>query len=100
MQKSDAADDVIVEYMDRTSWKQAEVRCTIAESASEAPARVRLIEMGPGRGTLMADMLRSTAIFPPFHAALQVDLVEVSLVAEPMQPRARFSIIAAAARAA
>jgi hypothetical protein len=43
LQKSDAADDVIVEYMDRTSWKQAEVRCTIAESASEAPARVRLI---------------------------------------------------------
>ena len=30
----------------------------------------------------------------------EVDLVEVSLVAEPMQPRARFSIIAAAARAA
>ena len=34
--------------------------------------------MGPGRGTLMADMLRSTAIFRPFQAALEVDLVEVS----------------------
>lgn len=45
LQRSDAADDVIVEYMDRTTWKQAEVRCTIAQSLSEAPARVRI--MGP-----------------------------------------------------
>lgn len=31
---------------------------------------------------------------------IDLDLVEISLVAEPMQPRARFSIMAAAARAA
>lgn len=43
LQRSDAADDVIVEYMDRTTWKPAEVRCTIAQSLSEAPARVRMI---------------------------------------------------------
>ena len=43
LQRSDAADDVIVEYMDRTTWKTAEVRCTIAQSTSQAPARVRLI---------------------------------------------------------
>jgi NADH dehydrogenase [ubiquinone] 1 alpha subcomplex assembly factor 7 len=43
-----------------------------------APARVTLAELGPGRGTLMADMLRATRGVPGFHAALQVVLVEAS----------------------
>ncbi|CAI5473967.1 unnamed protein product [Closterium sp. Yama58-4] len=43
-----------------------------------APARVRLVELGPGRGTLMADLLRSSAKFTPFSAAVEVHLVEVS----------------------
>lgn len=42
------------------------------------PSRVRLLEAGPGRGTLMSDVLRSTAVFPGFHAALSVHLIEVS----------------------
>lgn len=42
------------------------------------PARVRLLEAGPGRGTLISDVLRSTAVFPGFHEALCVHLVEVS----------------------
>jgi len=43
-----------------------------------SPARVRLIELGPGRGTLMADAVRATRIVPGFHAAIQIDLVETS----------------------
>ncbi|WP_175558117.1 host specificity factor TipJ family phage tail protein [Roseibium suaedae] len=43
LQSDDSADDVIVEYMDRLSWTWQEVRCTIAVSNSEAPARVRMI---------------------------------------------------------
>ena len=42
------------------------------------PARVRLVECGPGRGTLMADVLRASAVFPSFHRALSVHLLEVS----------------------
>ena len=42
------------------------------------PARVRLVECGPGRGTLMADVLRASAVFPSFHKALSVHLLEVS----------------------
>ncbi|CTQ53535.1 hypothetical protein LP7551_02059 [Roseibium album] len=43
LHQTDSADDVIVEYMDSSSWKQEEVRCTIAQSSSEAPARVRML---------------------------------------------------------
>jgi SAM-dependent MidA family methyltransferase len=42
------------------------------------PNPVRLIELGPGRGTLMSDALRAARIVPDFRAALDVTLVEVS----------------------
>ena len=42
------------------------------------PAPCQLVELGPGRGTLMADALRATRQVPGFHAALQVKLVEIS----------------------
>ncbi len=45
-----------------------------------APAAFRLVELGPGRGTLMADALRAARLVPAFGAAAQVDLVEMSPV--------------------
>jgi NADH dehydrogenase [ubiquinone] 1 alpha subcomplex assembly factor 7 len=42
------------------------------------PARVRLIEVGPGDGTLMSDMLRAAKLAPEFLAAADVWLVETS----------------------
>lgn len=43
-----------------------------------APRPVRLLELGPGRGTLMADLLRSAGSVPGFEPALDVHLVERS----------------------
>ena len=59
------------------------------------PSKLRIIEAGPGRGTLIADILRSTAVFPAFHKALAVDLVEVS---EHLKEVQRHTISAAAAQ--
>lgn len=43
-----------------------------------APGRFTLAEFGPGRGTLMADILRATRGVPGFHAAMTLVLLEAS----------------------
>jgi SAM-dependent MidA family methyltransferase len=51
----------------------------IAWQAMGRPDPVMLAELGPGRGTLMADALRAVAeMAPGFRAALRVHLVETS----------------------
>lgn len=44
------------------------------------PAPFTLAELGPGRGTLMADILRATRQVAGFHASLRLHLVEASPV--------------------
>jgi SAM-dependent MidA family methyltransferase len=44
------------------------------------PERLTLLECGPGRGTLMADVLRATRGLAGFHAALDIRLLEMSPV--------------------
>ena len=42
------------------------------------PDPVLLVELGPGRGTLMADALRAVRTVPEFRSALRLHLVEIS----------------------
>lgn len=49
------------------------------------PGSFRLVEMGPGRGTLMADALRVTKAVPEFHGALDLHLIEMSPVLQDKQ---------------
>eukprot|EP00898_Chlorokybus_atmophyticus_P002297 jgi/Chlat1/3068/Chrsp21S00239 len=42
------------------------------------PAELHIVELGPGRGTLLADLLRGTKLFKGFATALRIHLVEVS----------------------
>uniref|UniRef100_UPI003561A871 class I SAM-dependent methyltransferase n=1 Tax=Phaeovulum sp. TaxID=2934796 RepID=UPI003561A871 len=52
-----------------------------------APARIVLAEPGPGRGTLMADILHVTARVPGFAGAAEVHLLEASPTLRAMQAK-------------
>jgi SAM-dependent MidA family methyltransferase len=52
------------------------------------PADVVLAELGPGRGTLMADFLRAAEMVPAFRRALRIHLVEISPTLRARQERA------------
>jgi len=43
-----------------------------------APANVRVVELGPGRGTMMNDALRAAKVMPAFREAVVLHLVEIS----------------------
>jgi SAM-dependent MidA family methyltransferase len=42
------------------------------------PENVRLVELGPGRGTMMLDALRAVQVVPAFRQAIVLHLVEIS----------------------
>jgi NADH dehydrogenase [ubiquinone] 1 alpha subcomplex assembly factor 7 len=54
--------------------------CADLWQRSGAPDPVRIVELGPGRGTLMADFLRAAAAVPEFRRAIRLGLVEASPV--------------------
>ena len=54
---------------------------------SGSPASVNLVELGPGRGTLMADMLRAAPLIEGFADAIDVHLVETSPALRELQEK-------------
>ena len=52
--------------------------CAVTWQGMGSPAPLRLVELGPGRGTLMRDVLRAARAVPPFLAAASVHLIEIS----------------------
>lgn len=55
------------------------------------PDRLHLVELGPGRGTLMADALRAARGVPGFLQAIRLSLVETSPVLREAQGKALVS---------
>jgi NADH dehydrogenase [ubiquinone] 1 alpha subcomplex assembly factor 7 len=56
-----------------------------AWSDQGCPKNPRLVELGPGRGTLMADILRTAKVAPDFLADLEVVLIEASPALQQVQ---------------
>ena len=50
-----------------------------------APENVRLIELGPGRGTLLLDALRAARVVKGFREAIVLHLVEISPALQKLQ---------------
>jgi len=53
-----------------------------------SPENVRLVELGPGRGTMMIDALRAAKAVPAFRSAIVVHMVEISPPLERLQRQA------------
>jgi NADH dehydrogenase [ubiquinone] 1 alpha subcomplex assembly factor 7 len=62
--------------------------CAAVWQSMERPNPVRLVELGPGRGTLMADALRATRKVDGFHDAIDLHMVETSPVLRARQAEA------------
>lgn len=52
--------------------------CVDTWEALGKPNKLSLVELGPGRGTLMADLLRATRVRPDFGKAATIYLVEMN----------------------
>jgi NADH dehydrogenase [ubiquinone] 1 alpha subcomplex assembly factor 7 len=61
--------------------------CVDAWEKAGAPDPFLLVELGPGRGTLMADALRAAKVRPRFLSAMRLHLVEISLPLREVQER-------------
>jgi len=62
--------------------------CAVTWQQAGRPAPFHLVELGPGRGTLMADALRAAGNVPDFLEAAQIHLVETSPVLRMTQRQA------------
>jgi SAM-dependent MidA family methyltransferase len=65
--------------------------CAVTWQALGQPAPLHLVELGPGRGTLMQDLLRAAQAAPLFLGATNVYLIEIS---EPLRTAQRNTLAA------
>lgn len=62
--------------------------CVAVWRGMGTPSQFLLVELGPGRGTLMADALRAARVAPDFLAALDLNFVETSEILRQCQQAA------------
>ncbi|MDX2257304.1 MAG: SAM-dependent methyltransferase, partial [Hyphomicrobiaceae bacterium] len=72
-----AGDFVTAPEISQTFGELLGLWCAVVWQQLGAPSRFRLIELGPGRGTLLRDALRAARLVPGFLDAAQLSLVEI-----------------------
>ena len=73
-----AGDFITAPEISQTFGELIGLWCAVVWQNMGAPASFQLVECGPGRGTLMKDLLRAAARVPGCSAAARVHLVEQS----------------------
>ena len=61
--------------------------CAVIWEKMGSPSKINLIEIGPGRGTLLADALRAVSAIPRFLDAINIHLIETSPSLQKRQKR-------------
>lgn len=81
----EAGDFITAPEISQLFGEMVAIWCLSAWENLGKPPRIKLIELGPGNGTLMVDILRVAAKFPAFLNSLNVHLVELSESMREMQ---------------
>ncbi len=80
-----AGDFITAPEISQTFGELIGLWCAVAWQQMGAPSDFRLVELGPGRGTLMRDALRAVRAVPEFRRALRVHLIETNAALESQQ---------------
>jgi NADH dehydrogenase [ubiquinone] 1 alpha subcomplex assembly factor 7 len=73
-----AGDFITAPEISQTFGELIGLWCGVVWQGMGQPAPLRLVELGPGRGTLMRDALRAARVVPRFLKAITVHLIEIS----------------------
>ncbi|KAG3026628.1 hypothetical protein JG687_00010142 [Phytophthora cactorum] len=61
------------------------VWCVATWQQMGMPSHIKIVEIGPGRGSLMSDFLRAAKSFPPFYNAIEIHMVDISPAMQKIQ---------------
>ncbi|MDQ8698338.1 SAM-dependent methyltransferase [Hyphomicrobium sp. LHD-15] len=80
-----AGDFVTAPEISQTFGELIGLWCAVVWQQMGSPAALNLVELGPGRGTLMHDALRASRIVPGFREALTIHLVDSNATLRDLQ---------------
>ena len=80
-----AGDFITAPEVSQTFGELIGIWCAAGWQMMDAPAEWNLVELGPGRGTLLADLVRACSVMPGLREGMNIHLVEMSPALKTMQ---------------